>query len=145
MFQILAIRLEGRVLNPGTGTQMFRDFANLVFLLFPFSVKRRDPKGFIDCLHFQTKTAIADATAPFKHRSPALERTDSERILSDNLILVIDLAAHLMALLISSVMMLEPLSSGSSLLVSLPEQRQEFYPSRVHSQTMIEGVEAFQN
>ena len=99
----------------------------------------------MEFLAFQIMTAIMDATASFRHLRFAFCSRSSDRTLSEILVLVIVRADFFIALLISSVMMLEPLSSGSSLLVSLPEQRQEFYPSRVHSQTMIEGVEAFQN
>ena len=67
VFQILAIRLVSRLLNPGTGGQMFSDSVNLVFLLFSFFAKRQDPNGFIDFFHFQTNTAIAEAAALFRH------------------------------------------------------------------------------
>ena len=95
---------------------MFLDSANLVFLEFSFFEKRSTPKGFISCLDFQIKTAIAVAAASFRQRILALERITSDRILSDNLVLVMMRAVALMALLISSVTVFEPLSSGSSLI-----------------------------
>ena len=81
LFQILASKFEGNVLKPGTGGQMFMDSASLVFFLLSFPEKRRVPKGFIDIFDFQTKMVITDAVASFRLRSPALERTDSERTL----------------------------------------------------------------
>ena len=84
LFQILAIRLQGKALKPGTGGQMFIDSASLVLLKFSFPEKRRVPKGFIDILDFQTKTAIMDAVASFKLRSPAFDRIVWEQILSES-------------------------------------------------------------
>ena len=52
--------------------------------------------------------------ASFKLQSPAFERTDSDRTLSESFILVIEKAAHLIALLISSVTLFEFLSPKSS-------------------------------
>ena len=46
-FQILAIKLEGSVLQPDTGGLIFLDSASLVFFLFSFSEKSRVPRGFI--------------------------------------------------------------------------------------------------
>ena len=100
-FQILAIKLEGSVLQPGTGGLIFLDSASLVFLLFSFSEKSRVPKGFIDILDFQTKTAITDAVASFKLRRPAFVRINSDRTLSESFVLVIDRATLLIDLLIS--------------------------------------------
>ena len=94
---------------------MFIDSASLVFLKFSFPEKRRVPKGFIDILDFQTKTAIMDAMASFRLRSPAFDRTVCEQILSESFVLVIDQAALLIALFISSVIVTKFLSSESSL------------------------------
>ena len=74
VFQILANKLVGTVLKPGTGGLMFLDSASFVFLILPFPEKRGDPKGFIDIFYFQTKTAITDAVASFKQQSPAFDR-----------------------------------------------------------------------
>jgi hypothetical protein len=116
VFHTFAMRLEGNNLNPGTGGQIFFDSAKRVFLLLGFSEKRCTPKGFISCLDFQTMTAIADAVASFRQRSPAFERVISERILSESFVLVMERAADLMALFISSVIVFEPVSSGSILI-----------------------------
>ena len=95
---------------------MFIDSASLVFFLLSFPEKRRVPKGFIDILDFQTKMVITDAVASFRLRSPAFERTDSEHTLSESFVFVIDRAALLIALLISSVTVIKFLSSVSILI-----------------------------
>ena len=89
---------------------MFFESASLVFLTLSFLEKRSTPKGFITCLDFQVRTAIVEAAASFKHRILAFERITSERILSESLVFVIVRAVALMALLISSVVVLETLS-----------------------------------
>ena len=116
IFQILANKFEGNELKPGTGRSMFIDSANLVFLLNFLSEKRRIRKGFISRLDFQTKVAIVEAVISLRQQSPAFDRMISERTLSESFIFVIDRAAHFMALLISSVIVIDPLSSKSILI-----------------------------
>ena len=82
---------------------MSLDSANLVFRLCSFSGNRRSPKGFIVCFAFQVRIAIADATASFRQQILAFVRTTSDRSLSESLVLVMERAVALMALLISSV------------------------------------------
>ena len=65
-------------------------------------------------MDFHSKIAIAEDVASFKPRSPAFERTNSDRTLSASFILVIARAGHLIALLISPVTMFKFLSSKSS-------------------------------
>ena len=96
---------------------MFLDSAKRVCLFFGFSEKSLTPKGFISCLHFHTRVAITEAVASFKQRSPDLASITSERILSESLVLVMVRAAYLIALLISSVIVIEFLSSGILLYV----------------------------
>ena len=95
---------------------MLFELASLVFLTLSFLKKRSCPKGFITCLDFQIRTAIVEAATSFNHRILAFESTTSERILSESLVLVIVRAVALMALLISLVMVIEFLSSWSSLI-----------------------------
>ena len=107
---------------------MFSDSANLVILAFSFLEKRSTPNGFIACFDFQTKTAIAEAAASFKQRILAFVRITSECILSDSLVLVMVRAVALIALLISSVTVFEPLSSGSSLIGIVAGEAARIFP-----------------
>ena len=68
------------------------------------------------CLDFQVKMAIDEAVISFRHLSPALVRILSEQILSESFVRVIVRAVDLIVLLISSVMVIKFLSSGSILI-----------------------------
>ena len=67
--------------------------------------------GYMNCLDFHTVKAVTDATASFRHFKPALCKMTSERTFSESFVLVMVLAVALIALLISSVMLIKDLSS----------------------------------
>ena len=75
-----------------------------------FSLNKHCPIGFMDCLDFQTVTAITDAADSFRHFRFAFLRTSSERILSESLVLVMEPAVAFIDLLISSVTPIKDLS-----------------------------------
>ena len=67
------------------------------------------------CRHFHTLTAVIEAKASFKHFKLALRRTSSEQTLSDNFDFAMVRAVALIALLISSVKLMQVRSSLFSL------------------------------
>ena len=90
---------------------MFLDSANLVFIMSFLSENKQTPSGFMSFFDFHVKIAMAEAVTSFRHRSHAFARTTSERTLSESLILVIERAVDLIDLFISSVRVIEPVSS----------------------------------
>ena len=82
----------------------------------------------MDCLDFQTVTAIIDATASFRHFKLALCNMSSERILSESFVFAIVRAVALMALLISSVTHTNDRSSLFSLTGIVSGQAERILP-----------------
>ena len=66
-FQTLAMRFAASVGKPGTGGLILFEDTDLVVLTLDFSLTRHCPSGFMDCLDFQTVTAIIEATASLRH------------------------------------------------------------------------------
>ena len=96
---------------------MFIDSANLVFIpVFLFSGNSLAPSGFMVCFDFHNKIAEAYAVTSFRQRKPAFERTTSDCTLSESFVRVIVRAAAWIDLLISSVRVIDPLSSESILI-----------------------------
>ena len=86
-FQIFTIEFVARQGYPGTGGRTSPKVTDLVDLTLCLSLKRLQPRGFIDCFDFQIVTAVIDATASFRHFKWAFWSTSSERTLSDSLVL----------------------------------------------------------
>ena len=91
------------------------EVADLVHFNFSRCLNRQRPSGFMDCLDFQTVTAMIEATASLRHLRLALSSTVSLRTLSESLVLVIVRAVDFMAILISSVIPMVPKYLSSSL------------------------------
>ena len=70
----------------------------------------------MDSFDFHTVIAMIEATLSFKHFKFAFCNTSSDRILSESLVLVMDRAVALIALLISSVIPMNDLSSIFNLI-----------------------------
>ena len=66
-FHILAIMFVANMGKPGTGGQILFEASDLVVLKVDFSLNKSWPRGFISCQHFQTVTAVTEATASFRH------------------------------------------------------------------------------
>ena len=66
-FQTLAIWLDDRICDPGTGGRIWFEVSDLVDFIIDLSLKRHWPSGFIVCLAFQTVIAIMEATDSLRH------------------------------------------------------------------------------
>ena len=92
------------------------------------------------CFDFQTVMAIIEATASFRHLSLAFCKVTSERILSQSLVLVIDRAVDLMALLISSVIPIHNLSSLFNLMGMVTGHAERILPMRSPFAKVVKSV-----